>query len=118
VLSREIAETGLYPAIDVEASVSRVMHDIAGPEHQQTALRFRQLYSTYRQNRDLIAVGAYRKGSDPRIDEAIDFQPRLLDFLRQSNTCPVTIEESLEQLDALLVPDTDAGNAGNAGDNE
>lgn len=118
VLSREIAEAGLYPAIDVEASVSRVMHDIAGPEHQQTALRFRQLYSTYRQNRDLIAVGAYQKGSDPRIDEAIDFHSRLLEFLRQSNTCPVTLEESLEQLDALLVPVKDAGNAENEGEYE
>ncbi|MGB5305132.1 MAG: flagellar protein export ATPase FliI [Gammaproteobacteria bacterium] len=102
VLSREIAEAGLYPAIDVEASVSRVMHDIAAPEHQQAALRFRQLYSAYRHNRDLIAVGAYQKGSDPRVDEAIDYHPRLLEFLRQGNQQAVTMNASLQQLDTLL----------------
>ncbi len=102
VLSREIAEAGLYPAIDVEASISRVMHDIAAPEHQQAALRFRQLYSAYRHNRDLIAVGAYQKGSDPRVDEAIDYQPRLLEFLRQGNQQAVTMNASLQQLDTLL----------------
>lgn len=115
VLSREIAETGLYPAIDVEASVSRVMHDIVDTEHQQTALRFRQLYSTYRQNRDLIAVGAYQKGSDPRIDEAIDFHARLLEFLRQEYDFAVSLEESLEQLDALLNPVRPATDAGAEG---
>ena len=107
VLSREMAEAGLYPAIDVESSVSRVMHDIAGPDHQQAALRFRQLYSTYRQNRDLVAVGAYQHGSDPRIDEAIACHPRLLEFMRQSNTSAVTLEQSLAELGELLVPAED-----------
>jgi flagellum-specific ATP synthase len=107
VLSREMAEAGLYPAIDVESSVSRVMHDIAGPDHQQAALRFRQLYSTYRQNRDLVAVGAYQHGSDPRLDEAIACHPRRLEFMRQSNTSAVTLEQSLAELGALLVPAED-----------
>jgi flagellum-specific ATP synthase len=104
VLSREIAESGLYPAIDVEASISRVMHDIAAPAHLQAAQRFRQLYSTYRKNRDLIAVGAYQHGTDPRIDEAIAYHPQLLDFLRQGNSKGFAFEESLEQLDELLIP--------------
>jgi len=111
VLSREIAETGLYPAIDVEASISRVMHDIADPEHLQAAQRFRQLYSIYQQNRDLVAVGAYQHGSDPRIDEAIAYQPRLLEFLRQGNSQGFAFNESLEQLGELLVPAQDAGDA-------
>jgi flagellum-specific ATP synthase len=111
VLSREIAEAGLYPAIDVEASISRVMHDIVGPVHLQAAQRFRQLYSTYQQNKDLIAVGAYQNGSDPRIDESIACQPRLLDFLRQSNSQGVTLDESLGQLGELLMPARDAGDA-------
>ena len=111
VLSRDIAETGLYPAIDVEASISRVMHDIADPEHLQAAQRFRQLYSIYQQNRDLVAVGAYQHGSDPRIDEAITYQPRLLEFLRQGNSQGFAFNESLEQLGELLVPARDAGDA-------
>ncbi len=71
VLSRNIAETGLYPAIDIEASISRLMRLITTPEQQQLIRRFRQLNSAYAQNRDLITIGAYAKGSDPRVDEAI-----------------------------------------------
>jgi flagellum-specific ATP synthase len=104
VLSREVAESGLYPAIDVESSVSRVMHDIAQPEHLQAAQRFRQLYSAYRQHRDLIAVGAYQQGSDPRVDEAIRFHPLLREFLQQHHHQPVTLAESLQQLDSVLAP--------------
>ena len=104
MLSRKISESGLYPAIDIEASVSRVMHDIAAPAHQQTAQRFRQIYSAYQQNKDLIAVGAYQHGTDPQIDEAISYQSRLLEFLRQDNHSAVTINESLDQLDSLFMP--------------
>ena len=104
VLSREIAESGLYPAVDIEASISRIMHDIAAPAHQQAAQRFRQLLSAYRQNRDLIAVGAYQRGSDPRIDEAIACYPRLREFLQQDNRQAVTLNESLRQLETLLAP--------------
>ena len=71
VLSRRIAEAGQYPAIDVEASVSRVMQDIMPPEHLDLARRFRHTLSTYQQNRDLINIGAYQRGSDPRVDAAI-----------------------------------------------
>lgn len=102
VLSREIAESGLYPAIDIEASVSRVMHEIASAAHQRSAQRFRQLLSAYRQNRDLIAVGAYQRGSDPRVDEAITCYPRLREFLQQNNRQAVPLDESLRQLESLL----------------
>jgi flagellum-specific ATP synthase len=68
VLSRHIAETGLYPAIDIEASISRLMPLITSPEQQQLNRRFRQLNAAYAQNRDLITIGAYAKGSDPRVD--------------------------------------------------
>ncbi len=83
MLSRRIAEAGQYPAIDVEASISRVMHDIVPPEHVELARRFRQTLSTYQQNRDLIAIGAYQKGSDPRIDAAIALWPAMQKFLQQ-----------------------------------
>ena len=98
VLSRDLAESGVHPAIDVERSISRAMFDITTPEHQDLVRRFRQLFAAYRQNEDLIAVGAYRKGSDPRIDEAVAKYPFLLDFLRQGMTEPVTMPNALEAL--------------------
>jgi len=102
LLSRDIAETGLYPAIDMEASVSRLMVELASPEQLAAARRFRQLYSTYRQNRDLVAVGAYQAGADPLLDEAISSQPRLLDFLRQDLREGVDHAASVAGLDALF----------------
>ncbi|MDB5969842.1 MAG: FliI/YscN family ATPase [Hydrocarboniphaga sp.] len=83
LLSRSIAESGVFPAIDVEASISRVMQSIVAPEHQQLARRFRALVSTYQRNRDLIAIGAYQRGADPRVDEALALWPRIEAFLRQ-----------------------------------
>lgn len=102
LLSRDIAETGLYPAIDMESSVSRLMVDLAGPQQLAAARRFRQLYSTYRQNRDLVAVGAYQAGADPLLDEAIARQPQLLDFLRQDLREGVDHAASVAGLDALF----------------
>ncbi len=98
VLSRRIAETGHYPAIDIEASISRALPEITARDHQTEIMRFRQLFSAYQQNRDLISIGAYQAGSDPRIDEAINMQPRLLDFLRQSMHEPVALADSLREL--------------------
>ncbi len=102
VLSRKIAETGQYPAVDIEASISRIMTEIVTPEHQKQALRFKQIYSTYQQNQDLINVGAYTKGSDVRIDESIVFQPRLRSFLEQGVHDSVDYEESKQSLHALI----------------
>ncbi|HEY8510244.1 MAG TPA: flagellar protein export ATPase FliI, partial [Steroidobacteraceae bacterium] len=83
VLSRRIAESGRFPAIDVEASVSRAMHEIVPPGQLQLARRFRQVVATYEQHRDLIAIGAYQRGSDPRVDAAIAMWPRIQKFLQQ-----------------------------------
>ncbi|HET9473443.1 MAG TPA: flagellum-specific ATP synthase FliI, partial [Steroidobacteraceae bacterium] len=83
VLSRRIAEAGQYPAVDVEASVSRVMHEIIPHEHAELARRFRQTLAVYQQHRDLISIGAYQKGSDPRIDAAIELWPAMQKFLMQ-----------------------------------
>ncbi|ANB02793.1 flagellar protein export ATPase FliI [Ectothiorhodospira sp. BSL-9] len=102
VLSRRIADTGRYPAIDVEASVSRVMNDIVDPGHVQAARQFKQLYSQYQQNRDLISVGAYQKGSDPRVDEAIALFPRLERFLQQDLREAVNFKKSLRALEDLV----------------
>ncbi|MBS3965209.1 MAG: flagellar protein export ATPase FliI [Methylomonas sp.] len=102
VLSRALAESGHYPAIDIEASISRVMPDVAEGEHMAQARELRRLYSTYQQNKDLISVGAYRPGADPRIDKAIAKQPAIEAFLQQDMDEAVDMGRSLEQLNALL----------------
>jgi flagellum-specific ATP synthase len=66
------------------------------------AIRFKQVYSTYQQNRDLVSVGAYRRGSDPRIDHAIDMWPKLLEFLRQDMYEAVPLHVARDQLRALV----------------
>lgn len=102
VLSRSLAESGHYPAIDIEASISRVMPDIIESEHLQMARDLRRLYSTYQQNKDLISVGAYRPGADPRIDKAIEKNPAIMDFLQQSMDESVDLSRSLSELAQLL----------------
>jgi len=83
VLSRNLADSGHYPAIDIEASISRVMPMVVSEEHVQGARRIRQVYSNYQRNRDLISIGAYTKGTDPRIDLAINAEPAINAFLQQ-----------------------------------
>lgn len=112
VLSRTLAEEGVYPAIDVEASISRVMPDISTEAHQLDVRRFRQIFAAYRQNQDLIAVGAYRRGADPRVDEAIAMRPAMLDFLRQGSAEPVDFAASHAALQRLLDGAADAAQDG------
>ncbi len=102
VLSRGLAEMGHYPAIDIEASISRVMNEIVTPAQMQQARQLKQLYSIYEQNRDLISVGAYSQGSNPRIDEAIAYYPRIMDFLSQNIGEAVQFDQSLAGLDSLF----------------
>ncbi|HCK80810.1 MAG TPA: flagellar protein export ATPase FliI [Candidatus Competibacter sp.] len=104
VLSRRLAESGHYPAIDIEASISRVMPQISGPRHQQLARRFKHIFSTYEQHRDLINVGAYVAGSDPAVDEARDYYPLLKQFLMQKTDEQVTLADSLQALETVLQP--------------
>jgi len=98
VLSRRIAESGQYPAIDIEASVSRAMNDITSRQHQAATREFKQLYSVFQQNRDLISVGAYEAGSNEMIDRAIMQMPALQDFLRQTMDTRHGLEGSLDDL--------------------
>jgi len=102
VLSRQLAEAGLYPAIDVEASISRVMPHIISSDQLQQAQQFKQLYSTFRQNQDLISVGAYSRGSDPQIDEAITMFPALQLLLRQGMHQAVNWSESVQNLQTVI----------------
>ncbi|MHB1354140.1 MAG: flagellar protein export ATPase FliI [Thiobacillus sp.] len=102
VLSRDLAESGHYPAIDIEQSISRAMHGITSPAHQQMARRLKKLYSRYARSRDLINVGAYAPGTDPLLDEAIRLQDGIEAFLQQNIPERAGVEESLAQLSALF----------------
>ena len=98
VLSRQLADSGHYPAIDIEASISRVMPMVVSPEHVQVARRIRQVYSTYQQNRDLISIGAYTRGNDPRIDLSIKAEPAINAFLQQGMQQILPFDESVETM--------------------
>jgi flagellum-specific ATP synthase len=102
VLSRRLAESGQYPAVDVEASISRAMHEITSSPHQAAARQFRQTLSTYQQHRDLISIGAYQRGSDPRVDQALALWPRMQRFLQQDMRERVDLATSLAALDQTL----------------
>ncbi|MBW4053367.1 MAG: flagellar protein export ATPase FliI [Proteobacteria bacterium] len=102
VLSRRIAESGHFPAIDVEASISRVMQEVASGPHLAAARQFRQMLSTYQQHRDLIAIGAYQRGSDPRVDQALALWPRMQRFLQQDMREQVNLPASLAALNEVL----------------
>src|SRR5687768_18093328 len=102
VLSRELAEAAHYPAIDVEASISRAMHVLVDAPALARVRRFKQLYSRYQRNREIIAIGAYHKGSDPRIDAAIALWPNMQTFLQQDLTERVDYKRSLVELGAVI----------------
>jgi flagellum-specific ATP synthase len=102
VLSRQLAESGVYPAIDVEASISRVMPQVVDSKHLQAAQLFKQVYATYRQNQDLINIGAYNPGSDPQIDHAIQMFPQLRNLLKQDMHQAHDWQQSVENLQQTL----------------
>jgi flagellum-specific ATP synthase len=108
VLSRRLAEEGHYPAIDIEASISRVMPQVVSPEHLKQAQRFKQLWSRYQQSRDLISVGAYVPGGDPDTDLAIARQPAMARYLKQSLGESESMAESVRQLAQVFNPQAQA----------
>ena len=101
VLSRQLAESGHYPAIDIEASISRVMPQVVAEEHVLQARNIKQVYSTYQQNKDLISIGAYARGSDNRIDLSIAAEPAINAFLQQSMGQVITFEQCVESMATL-----------------
>lgn len=102
VLSRRLAEEGTYPAIDVESSISRAMPNIVSEVHLKSMQNFKQLQSLYRDNKDLINIGAYRAGSDPNIDRAIERAPHLKSFISQGLRQAVNYQHSVQQLQQVL----------------
>ena len=116
MMSRDIAESGIYPAIDIEASVSRSMNAIANPDQQRMAQDIKARFSCYRKNQDLISIGAYKRGTDSEIDSAIRSIPGIRSFVSQNYQTKEDMTASLialEQLSqhgeslALKIPKTD-----------
>ncbi|MDK1285644.1 flagellar protein export ATPase FliI [Pseudoalteromonas umbrosa] len=102
VLSRELADSGHYPAIDIEKSISRVMPQVVSDTHMQQARVLKQVYSMYQQNKDMITLGAYQKGSDPMLDQAIAMMPSVNGFLQQGMKDVLNYDECLQGLSQLL----------------
>ena len=101
ILSRELADAGHFPAIDVGKSISRVMPMITSEEHQTLARVLKQAYSTYQDNKELISIGAYAKGSDPNIEKAILIKPLLDQFLQQGMKETISYKDCLTLLATL-----------------
>lgn len=102
VLSRAMAEEGIYPAVDIEASISRAMPNIVNEQHLHMAQKFKARYARYNQSRDLISVGAYVAGSDPETDVAISAMPKMREFLKQGLRTPINALEANKQLEMLI----------------
>jgi flagellum-specific ATP synthase len=102
VLSRNQAQMGVYPAIDVTLSVSRVMNEITSADHQQMARAFRRLVALYKENRDLILMGGYRQGRDADLDRAVQLWPALMGYIQQLETEKADLATSIEGLSALM----------------
>ena len=102
VLSRELAQQGIYPAIDVNQSVSRLMTDIVDPELVKSSQLLRKYISKYNENRDLILMGGYVQGQDPDLDQAMQLWPSILGFLQQEDEEECDFSKSVEQLKNLV----------------
>lgn len=102
VLSRRLAEAGHYPAIDIEASISRAMTALISDAHYAQVRQFKQLLASFQRNRDLVSVGAYARGSDPTLDRAITLWPQLEQFLQQGIFEQADFGASLQALDQIF----------------
>ncbi|MBC5635961.1 flagellar protein export ATPase FliI [Ornithinibacillus sp. BX22] len=102
VMDRKLAEQGQYPAINILKSISRVMNQIVSSEHQELAQRARALVAKYEDNRDLIQIGAYKRGTDHEIDQAILYYPKIMTFLKQGVYEKLSLEETIENLRMVL----------------
>jgi ATP synthase in type III secretion protein N len=102
VLSRDLAAQGHYPAIDVLESVSRLMPVVADQPHLHAAAKMREVLATYQKQKDLILLGAYRQGSDPKVDFAISKINAVNAFLKQSNSDRPSAAQAIQQMKGLF----------------
>ncbi len=102
VLSRSLAARNHYPAIDISESVSRVMDSIIDEDHKDSARKLREVVANYEKERDLILIGAYEEGSDPKVDYAIEKIEEVNNFLKQGTHDYVTFEDGVEKLKQIF----------------
>ena len=102
VLSRELAQQGIYPAIDVNQSVSRLMTEIVAPEQVKSSQLLRKFISKYNENKDLILMGGYVQGQDLDLDQAMKIWPSIIEFLQQHDDEKCDFAESAGKLSALV----------------
>jgi len=102
VLSRRLAAANHYPAIDIGASVSRLMVELVDNDHKQLASRIRDIMSTYERNADLVSIGAYKAGTNPKLDFALSKIDDINDFLKQGIDEAFTYEQSVKILEQIL----------------
>lgn len=102
VLSRKLANANHFPAIDVSASISRLMVEIVSPKHRELASKLRDILSVYEKNEDLLSIGAYKAGTNPRLDYAISKVDQINAFLMQGINESFSYDESLHQLESIL----------------
>ena len=98
MLSRDQAQLGIYPAVDVSSSVSRVMNEIVDNKHIQASIKFRQLVTTYNENKDLLMMGGYTQGQDQTLDQAISLWPKITDFIKQQENKKESFSSSTSEL--------------------
>ena len=102
VLSRELTDRGIYPPVDILSSASRVISDVTQPDHLAAALKFRQMLALLKENEMLVRIGAYQRGSDPALDEALAKKDEMTEFLCQSAQEVVEFEKSVEMLKKIV----------------
>ena len=102
VLSRKLANENHFPAIDVNASISRLMTNIVPDEHRRAAAWMRDTLSVYSKNEDLISIGAYKSGTNPRLDKAVAKIDRVNDFLMQKIDESFSVKESVEMMKRIM----------------
>ncbi|MBL6786625.1 MAG: flagellum-specific ATP synthase FliI, partial [PS1 clade bacterium] len=102
VLSREQAQQGIYPAVDIPASISRVADDISSDEHTAAARQFRRLVSIYLENRDLVMMGGYVQGQDRDLDVALQMWPQLVDHIMQPAAQKADFDNSRQSLLTMM----------------
>jgi flagellum-specific ATP synthase len=102
LLSRDLATQNIFPAVNILGSISRLMPEIAQKDHFTAAGKLRNIYSTYTKNADAISLGAYKAGSDPRIDEAISKQPLIESFIRQPISEGVSFEATINEIKKIV----------------